>query len=439
MQAKREAWLRTYLRGSAALIIGIMPSTGTAMAAGAEPESGVAEVLITGTLASDDILGGLRPVSATTLDPGKIDAQQIRLVTDILREVPGVEVSVSVGGFTQVRMRGGESNHTLVLIDGIEASDPFAGEFDFPTLIADDVARIEILRGQQSALYGSDAIGGVIHYITPLGREAPGLRARAEGGSFGTYSGAARFAGYNDMIDYSISANYLHTEGFAVARGGSQEHGTENLALSGKFVVTPDDHITLTAVGRYSRFEGDVATQDFNFPPGPNYGLVVDGSDTTQGDFFHGRLEGELALLEGDWTHRISLQWVDGGRLNATAGATNFQSEATRRKWVYVTSYRFALGDAVNSLTFAADSERETFQNLPVGGAPPMAMNDERVLDTTSLVGEYNLNLDDAFAVAAAFRHDWNSGFEDVSTYRVGATYAFPMGVTFHAAYGTGF
>ncbi|MEJ3828473.1 TonB-dependent receptor plug domain-containing protein, partial [Campylobacter jejuni] len=69
-----------------------------------------------------------------------------------------------------------------VLIDGIEVSDPYAGEFDFGTLIADDVARVEVLRGQQSSIYGSDAIGGVIHYITLTGREAPGVSARVEGG-----------------------------------------------------------------------------------------------------------------------------------------------------------------------------------------------------------------------------------------------------------------
>ncbi|PMV78939.1 TonB-dependent receptor, partial [Pseudomonas sp. FW306-2-2C-B10A] len=85
--------------------------------------------------------------------------------SDILRDVPGVAVS-RIPGQTQVRLRGAEANHTLELIDGIEVSDPYAGEFDFGTLIADDFARVEVLRGQQSSIYGSDAIGGVIHYIT---------------------------------------------------------------------------------------------------------------------------------------------------------------------------------------------------------------------------------------------------------------------------------
>ncbi len=81
-------------------------------------------------------------------------------------------------------MRGAEANHTLVLIDGMEASDPYFGEFDFATLIADDIARVEVLRGQQSALYGSDAIGGVINYITLSGSEAPGARRKSRGWFF---------------------------------------------------------------------------------------------------------------------------------------------------------------------------------------------------------------------------------------------------------------
>jgi vitamin B12 transporter len=80
----------------------------------------------------------------------------------VLRDVPGFAVSRAgaVGAFTQVRVRGTESNHVLTLIDGIEAADPFQGEFDFGTLVSDDVGKIEILRGPQSALYGSDAIAG---------------------------------------------------------------------------------------------------------------------------------------------------------------------------------------------------------------------------------------------------------------------------------------
>src|SRR5260370_5465556 len=127
-------------------------------------------------------LGGIRSdllgSSSTILEPIDLQLRQTVIVSDILRDVPGIAVSRTgpVGQFTQARMRGAEANHTLVLIDGIKASDPFYGEFEFETLIADDVAKIEVLRGEQSALYGSGVLRGLLLYITHPRAEA--TRAR---------------------------------------------------------------------------------------------------------------------------------------------------------------------------------------------------------------------------------------------------------------------
>ena len=130
------------------------------------------ELIVTASRSGVAVPQHLLGSSVTVLDASTLAERQTREVADILRDVPGLAVNVSPG-LTQIRMRGAEANHTLVLVDGIEVSDPFYGEFDFSTLIADDGARIEVLRGQQSALYGSDAIGGVIHYISGSGQDAP--------------------------------------------------------------------------------------------------------------------------------------------------------------------------------------------------------------------------------------------------------------------------
>ena len=193
-------------------------------------------VLITASLLGavrTDLLGS----SATILDPIELENRQTRIVSDVLRDVPGVAVNRlgPVGQYTQIRLRGAEGDHTLALIDGIKVSDPFAGGFDFGTLIADEVARVEVLRGEQSALYGSDAIGGVIHYITLSGAEAPGIRARAEGGSFGTANTALRVAGVADALDYALNAAFNHTDGTIDNAQGTRELRAETLALSGKF------------------------------------------------------------------------------------------------------------------------------------------------------------------------------------------------------------
>src|SRR5690606_6493548 len=103
---------------------------------------------------------------------GELERQQVRHAGDALRGLPGVSVSRlgSVAGQTQVRIRGAEGNHTLVLIDGIVANQPGTGEFDFSDLPADQIERIEVIRGAQSSLYGSGAVGGVVNIITKRGR-----------------------------------------------------------------------------------------------------------------------------------------------------------------------------------------------------------------------------------------------------------------------------
>ncbi|MFD1380013.1 TonB-dependent receptor [Fodinicurvata halophila] len=121
--------------------------------------------------------------SVTRFTGEELEERRTRLVSDVLREVPGVAVNRTgpVGQLTQVRIRGSEGNQTLVLIDGMRVNDPSAGsEFDFAHLLAEEVERVEVLRGPQSALYGSDALGGVINIVTRSGSREPEARIKAE-------------------------------------------------------------------------------------------------------------------------------------------------------------------------------------------------------------------------------------------------------------------
>ena len=361
-------------------------------------------------------LGGIRSdllgSSATILEPIDLQLRQTVIVSDILRDVPGVAVSRAgpVGQFTQVRMRGAEANHTLVLIDGIKASDPFYGEFEFETLIADDVAKIEVLRGEQSALYGSDAIGGVIHYITATGAEAPGLRGRIEGGSFGTVDGTLRAAGVVGALDYAISGAYYRDDGVPDNPLGMRKLGTENGALAGKFAYAFSDIFRLKAVARYSATNADVNEQDFNFPPGPNYGLEQDGNGSYRNRALYGLLSGEFELLDGRWKNAVTVQGVDAERNGYGNGGSppdlrTSGDKGERQKATYVTSFGFASPDVVHTLTGAIDWEREYYQNTDPFG---FADTSKRHSDTLGLVGSYDVVIEDRFAVGriGAFRQE---------------------------------
>ena len=128
--------------------------------------------------------------SVTVITAEEIERKQVRVVSDLLREVPGVAVhrSGTAGTLTAVRLRGAEHGHTLVIIDGVKVNDPSSSGaiFNFADLMAADIERIEVLRGPQSGVYGSDAIGGVVNIITKKGRGPATASLSAEGGSFGT-------------------------------------------------------------------------------------------------------------------------------------------------------------------------------------------------------------------------------------------------------------
>jgi len=140
-------------------------------------------------------------------------------IADVLRRVPGVTVTEAggPGGSTTVRIRGAEARHTLVLVDGVKVNDPSSGsnEFDFANFVAADIERIEVLRGAQSALYGSDAMGGVINIITRKGSGAPKFKVSSEAGSYGSKGLRGSVSGSSGPVSYAFSLTGYDTAGFS--------------------------------------------------------------------------------------------------------------------------------------------------------------------------------------------------------------------------------
>jgi vitamin B12 transporter len=141
--------------------------------------------------------------SVTVITAKDMERDQRRTVPDALATVPGLNVvqSGGPGGLTSVFMRGTNSNHTKVLIDGIDVSDPSNPNrsFDLGQLLTADIQQIEVLRGPQSGLYGADALGGVISVITKKGEGPPRATGMIEGGSFGTFNQTAGLSGSQDQ------------------------------------------------------------------------------------------------------------------------------------------------------------------------------------------------------------------------------------------------
>ena len=155
------------------------------------------------------------PASAFVVSANELARSQRVSVADTLRAAPGVTVIQTArrGGVTSLFVRGGESDYTKVFVDGIPLNDA-GGAFDLSDLTTDNAERIELVRGASSALYGSDAMSGVLQFITRRGTSAmPELELTAEGGSFAFNRQVAKLAGANNGFDYALSFTHLRTNG----------------------------------------------------------------------------------------------------------------------------------------------------------------------------------------------------------------------------------
>lgn len=275
-----------------------------AFPAAAADDPTVAEVVVTATRTPtprSEIASSL-----TVVTSADIERRELRSLPDALREVPGLSViqSGGPGGETSVFIRGTNSDHVLVLIDGVEANDPSnPSGFDFGQILIDDIERIEVLRGPQSSLYGSDAVGGVINLITRAPGQGPArASARIEAGSLGTFDQAASASGGASAWGYAASLSHYRSEDTPVTPSellpaGLRATGDayDNVSASGRLraMLSPTTELGLTALYTRSilRFTGD----DFSvFPSVPAAAQSVQD----RGELF-ARVEARQSLFDG--------------------------------------------------------------------------------------------------------------------------------------------
>ncbi|MEM1196760.1 MAG: TonB-dependent receptor [Pseudomonadota bacterium] len=370
----------------------------------------------------DDFTG-----SVTVIDAEEIEQRQIRNIEDALRDVPSVAVA-SIAGQTQIRLRGTEANHVLVLVDGIEVSDPGSGEYDIGTLQAEIGSRVEVLRGPQSATWGNDAIGGVVAYESASGAQLEGFSTFLEGGINNTINGSARYGAAGNGWDAAVSATVVSTDGEPNARGGERDIGRDSYTLSAKGSIEVAPDFTLRAVGRYVLTEGDFNDQDFTFGS-PTNGLVIDSPGTSfENEAISGLFGANLVTAGGNWTHDLSAQFTDATRDTTVPGGFPSSTESDRFKASYVSAYAF--GDTGHSVTVAADYELEGFNNA-------LTFDDRNEVENVGFVGEYRF-AGDRFDLSAALRHDINDRFQDATTFRIGAGFDVTDTTRLRAAAGTG-
>lgn len=380
--------------------------------------------------------------SVTVITRKEIEASQKTSVFEVLRGHPSLDV-VQTGGPgnpAAVFMRGSKSEHTLVMIDGIEAGDPAAADrsYDLAHLSVDNVERIEVIRGPQSTLYGSDAMGGVINVITKKGAGRPRVSLLTEGGSYDTSRAEAGVSGGGERTHYAFEASRSYTGGFSAQAkrlGATEADGYGNTSLSGRVGFRPTARTGLEAVSRYStsRAQIDQSGDD------PN-----DRADSRQ---LFMRTEGRLNLGEGLWDQKAGVSLTDHERdfdnpVDAgnpgTSRRDSYDSKILKLDWQ--SDLRL---HRTNTLTLGAETEREAAEidNFSVSSFGTFASHfNERVARTNGYYVQDQIRLGDAFFATLGARRDDHDRFGAADTYRVTAAYwVHPSATKLKATYGTGF
>ena len=201
--------------------------------------------------------------SITVITGEDMQREQRRTVTDALNAVPGLQVvqNGSSGAQTSVFIRGTNSNHVKVLIDGIDVSDASNpnGAFDFAHLLTSDIEKIEVLRGPQSGLYGASAIGGVISITTKKGSGPAKVTGMVEGGSYGTFNQAVGVSGSQDQFNYAFNVAHFRyenqpvTPAYMVPPGGhATGNAYDNKTLSSRVGYDFSKDLSVNFVGHYT-------------------------------------------------------------------------------------------------------------------------------------------------------------------------------------------
>jgi vitamin B12 transporter len=371
--------------------------------------------------------------SLTVVTAQEIAARQERTFAEVLKDIPGLNV-VQQGGpgaETSVFVRGTNSNHTKVLVDGIDVSDPSNANaaFDFGQLLTQDIERVEVLRGPQSGLYGSDAIGGVINVITKTGSGAMKLSASVEGGTFDSFNQTAGVSGSQNAFHYSANVAHLHSGATPVtpldllaAAERRNDDYYDNFTVSTKlgFDLTPDSDLDLVA--RYTNTHLRYTGEDFSTFPA----LPAAQQSASNTDQYYARATGHLISLDGALNQTLGVAFTRNQTATLQPQLPESLNTGERVKVDWQGAVRVSKAQTV--LLGLEDARDEI--SAPISASTRIA----------AAYAELQSQLGDHWFSALNARYDDNNRFGSKVTYRIAPVWvSSASGTKLKASLGTGF
>ncbi|MEM9500686.1 MAG: TonB-dependent receptor [Pseudomonadota bacterium] len=367
--------------------------------------------------------------SVTVVGEEEIINRQSTEVLDILRTVPGVTFTRNGGLGTNagVSIRGAQSDQTLVLIDGIRINDPASpgGGFNFGPLLTGNISRIEVVRGSQSVLYGSQAIGGVVNLLTREPTEELDVFARAEYGERDTAELIGNVSGRIGPVAASFGATYARTDGisaFSEARGGIEPDGFESLGFNGKVDVALADNISLDLRGFYADGDTDID------------GFARDANIVSSRQDFVGYAGLNASFLNGRFRNRLGFGYtnIDRRNFDLDADSETFDANGENRRYEY--QGVLDTGDLAE-IVFGAEREESEFRSSSFGASPSFAD-----VWINSVYGQVNLTPVEGLSLTGGLRYDDHETFGSATTFAASGAYSPNDGDTvIRASYGEGF
>lgn len=391
----------------------------------AEEKIKVGEVVVTAARIEEAVE---ETTSAVTVIKGEeIKKMNVTFLHDVLRKLPDLSIARNGGDgkFTSVFLRGGDPKHTLVMIDGVKVNSNTTGGFDFSGVSVDDIERIEIVKGAQSTIYGSEAMAGVINIITKKGEGKLKVDASFEGGSFGAYNPALTVSGSEKALNYRVTAHYFHTDGISAAKSGSEKDGYNNASLSWKLGHKPLENLELELSGYYYNDRSELDGFDFMT------GKAADDLNFVQhGNHFLLSARGKLYLFD-KWEQILTvstftdlLKFRDPDSIFNNADILNQRQVAEWQHNAYIS----------NAVTFTAGFEYRKEKGENKGNF------DDSVDNKAAYFNSKLKFLGDNLIINAGLRYDDHETAGSKVTYKVGAAYNFiGAGLLVRTSYGTGF